>query len=105
MTGIIFSLVSSVYKLRALSLRAKAVKRVGASEKEGSRRAEVKTVKMYVSSFWQAFASSGSCFRFECHSQQAAVKYQLIQDSLDILLPSGTLGFHNLDDGILGIVG
>ena len=37
--------------------------------------------------------------------QQSAVRTQLLQDSLDILLPAGTLGYHNLDDGILGIVG
>lgn len=37
--------------------------------------------------------------------QQAAVKFQLFQDALDILSPAGTLGYHNLDDGILGITG
>ena len=37
--------------------------------------------------------------------QRKAVRTQLLQDSLDILLPAGTLGYHNLDDGILGIVG
>lgn len=28
-----------------------------------------------------------------------------MQDSLDILIPSGTLGYHSLDDGVLGLVG
>ena len=43
--------------------------------------------------------------RWEGHRQMQAVKTQLLQDSLDILLPAGTLGYHNLDDGILGLVG
>lgn len=38
-------------------------------------------------------------------SQRTAVRYQLIQDSLDILLPAGSLGYHQLDDGVLGLVG
>lgn len=45
MTGIIFSIVSSAYKLRTLSVRAAACKRVGVSEKEELRRGEVKAVK------------------------------------------------------------
>lgn len=28
-----------------------------------------------------------------------------MQDSLDILIPSGTLGFHQLNDGVIGLVG
>jgi hypothetical protein len=39
------------------------------------------------------------------YSQIAAVQTQLVQDSLDILLPAGTLGYHHLDDGVLGLVG
>lgn len=33
------------------------------------------------------------------------MRTQFLQDALDILLPAGTLGYHHLDDGILGIVG
>lgn len=38
-------------------------------------------------------------------SQRFAVRYQLVQDSLDIWLPMGSLNFHNLDDGVLGLIG
>lgn len=43
--------------------------------------------------------------RRPARSQQAAVRYQLTQDALDILLPAGTLGYHQLDDGIIGLIG
>lgn len=45
-----------------------------------------------------------NCYPAACR-QKAAVRYQLIQDLLDGLLPSGTLGYHHLDDGVLGVVG
>ncbi|GAA5826149.1 hypothetical protein JCM10212_004816, partial [Sporobolomyces blumeae] len=37
--------------------------------------------------------------------QQASVRTQLVQDCLDILIPAGTLGYHSLDDGVIGLVG
>jgi hypothetical protein len=42
---------------------------------------------------------------FPRHSEQAAIRYQLVQDLLDILIPAGTLGYHHLDDGVLGLIG
>ncbi|KAK4705211.1 hypothetical protein P7C70_g996, partial [Phenoliferia sp. Uapishka_3] len=83
LSGILFSIVSSIYKLTGLSARENQVRRVGASEKEPDRKAALRAVK----------------------AQQAAVRYQLVQDCLDALLPAGTLGFHHLDDGMLGIAG
>ncbi|GAA5986651.1 hypothetical protein JCM10908_003841 [Rhodotorula pacifica] len=81
-TGIAFSIVSSLYKLYGLKQREQAVVRTqGSSEKDG--KADLRTIR----------------------TQQAAVRYQLTQDSLDILIPSGTLGYHSLDDGTIGLVG
>ncbi|GAA5835506.1 hypothetical protein JCM5353_002379 [Sporobolomyces roseus] len=83
-TGILFSLISSSYKFVGLRKRAEEVRRPrGDAEKELERKMTVKQI----------------------NSQMQAVKTQLLQDSLDILLPAGTLGYHNLDDGILGLVG
>ena len=39
------------------------------------------------------------------HRQEKAVQFQLIQDALDILIPSHTLGWHKLDEGVVGIAG
>ncbi|BGP54778.1 hypothetical protein JCM8202_003287 [Rhodotorula sphaerocarpa] len=80
-TGIAFSLVSSLYKLYGLQQRQQAVAK-GYSEKDG-QAADLRTIK----------------------TQQAAVRYQLTQDALDILIPAGTLGYHSLDDGVIGLVG
>ncbi|KAI5475217.1 peroxisomal biogenesis factor 11 [Pseudohyphozyma bogoriensis] len=82
-SGILFSLLSSVYKLNQLGAREKSLRKSVASEKESERKAGLKTVQ----------------------TQQAATRYQLVQDGLDVLLPSGTLGYHHLDDGVLGVVG
>ncbi|GAA6004870.1 hypothetical protein JCM10207_008435 [Rhodosporidiobolus poonsookiae] len=82
--GIAFSIVSSVYRLVDLSRREQAVRKVRSdSEKEAERKVELKTVR----------------------AQQSAVRTQLTQDALDILIPAGTLGYHSLDDGIIGLVG
>ncbi|KWU47490.1 peroxisomal biogenesis factor 11 [Rhodotorula sp. JG-1b] len=83
-TGIAFSIVSSLYKLYGLQQREQAVSRgVAAGEKDGAAKADLRTIK----------------------TQQAAVRYQLTQDALDILIPAGTLGYHSLDDGTIGLVG
>ncbi|KAM0788773.1 hypothetical protein ACM66B_002863 [Microbotryomycetes sp. NB124-2] len=82
-TGIAFSIVSSVYRLVDLNRREQQARRVRSSEKEVERKAELKAVL----------------------AQRSAVRTQLLQDSLDILIPSGTLGYHKLDDGIIGLVG
>ncbi|GAA6046379.1 hypothetical protein JCM3770_004891 [Rhodotorula araucariae] len=83
MTGIACSIVCSVYKLYGLQQREAAVRRALGGEKADERKVELKTIR----------------------TQQAATRYQLVQDGLDILIPSGTLGFHSLNDGALGLVG
>ena len=39
------------------------------------------------------------------YSQQKAVNRQMLQDSLDWMLPGNTLGFVNLNEGALGLIG
>ncbi|GAA5902830.1 hypothetical protein JCM6882_009137 [Rhodosporidiobolus microsporus] len=83
-TGIAFSIVSSVYRLVDLRRREQlAVKAARTGEKDGEGKAELKAVR----------------------TQQSAVRFQLTQDALDILIPAGTLGYHSLDDGALGLIG
>jgi len=82
-TGIAFSIASGFYKLRDLNIKETKARRTVVKEKEVERKESLKAVL----------------------TQRAAVRYQLIQDLLDILIPAGTLGYHNLDDGIIGIVG
>ncbi|GAA5879580.1 hypothetical protein JCM1840_003322 [Sporobolomyces johnsonii] len=82
--GIAFSLASSLYRLADLRKRAQAASRVRSDvEKESERRGELRAIK----------------------SQQSAVRTQFLQDALDILIPAGTLGYHHLDDGVIGLVG
>ncbi|KAM0751347.1 peroxisomal biogenesis factor 11 [Meredithblackwellia eburnea MCA 4105] len=83
LTGILFSIVSSIYKLLGLRKKEALARRVGPSEKETDRKASLKAIRV----------------------QQGAVRYQLVQDLLDSLLPSGSLGYHHLDEGVLGIAG
>ncbi|GJN89776.1 hypothetical protein Rhopal_002765-T1 [Rhodotorula paludigena] len=83
-TGIAFSLASSAYKLYGLRQREAVVSRPrGFGEKDDERKVELKTIR----------------------TQQSAVRYQLVQDALDILIPAGTLGYHSLNDGTIGLVG
>jgi len=82
--GISFSLVSGAYKTS--QLRAKASRTLASTsspEKEVERRADLKAIKI----------------------QQAAVNRQIVQDSLDWMLPATTLGFVHLNEGALGLIG
>lgn len=113
-TGIAFSIVSSLYKLYGLQQREASARRArGDAEKEGEKKVELKTIRACVSLplVSRYYGKSGEMEDRETdycpahHSQQAAVRYQLTQDCLDILIPSGTLGYHNLNDGLIGLVG
>lgn len=79
-----FSIISGVYRLRDLQFREiKARKARPTPEKEADRKVELRNVLQ----------------------QRAAVRYQLVQDLLDSTIPSSTLGFVNLDDGVVGLAG
>jgi len=83
-TGILFSIISSLYKTRDLYVKTlKANKPRPNVEKEQERKAELKTLQ----------------------TQALAVRKQLLQDVLDICIPANTLGFLNFDDGLIGLIG
>jgi hypothetical protein len=81
--GLLCSIAGGVWKEINLRQKEDSLRRVGISEKESDRKAALKTVV----------------------AQKNATTYQMVQDLLDVLLPSGTLGYHHLDDGVLGLVG
>jgi len=84
--GISFSILSSVYKLNGLRVKEMQLGRGKGQdnvEKEVERRESIRLVKL----------------------QRKSTYYQLTQDSLDILLPSATLGYHHFNDGVLGLAG
>jgi len=84
MTGILFSIVSGLYRLRDLQAREARARKVRPTpEKEADRKTELKGVL----------------------SQRSAVRLQLVQDSLDVLIPATTLGYTRLDEGTVGLAG
>jgi len=84
LTGLTFSLLSGGYKTYVLRARAASAARPRATaEKEAERKVELTQIA----------------------TEQAAVRYQMTQDSLDWLLPATGAGFLDLDEGVLGIAG
>ncbi|KAF9949077.1 Peroxisomal membrane protein PMP27 [Mortierella alpina] len=86
LAGITFSFLSGLYKTRQIQIRrssaARGIKHHGESEKSYART-ELKSLAR----------------------EQHAVTKQLVQDGLDILIPSTGLGYLNLDDGAVGLIG
>ncbi|KAK0554774.1 Peroxisomal membrane protein PMP27 [Tilletia horrida] len=82
--GLSFNLISGSYKTYVLNQRLVAAKRPRAtSEKEAERKVELQQIA----------------------TEQAAVRYQMLQDGLDWLLPATGTELLNLDEGILGLAG
>jgi len=79
-SGIAISIVSGLYKLRGLQLRNRTVK--ASAEKVPET---------------QPVVVQGN--------QAYAIKYQLVQDMLDIVIPGTAIGYFALDEGVLGIAG
>lgn len=114
MTGIACSIVCSIYKLYGLQQREAAVRRAFGGEKVDERKVELKTIRTCVAlplsrpapRRYALMTDSGAATDVvRDRRQQAATRYQLVQDSLDILIPSGTLGYHSLNDGVIGLAG
>ncbi|KAG0293921.1 Peroxisomal membrane protein PMP27 [Dissophora globulifera] len=86
LAGIVFGFVSGLYKTRQIQIRrvtaARGLAHSGESEKSNART-ELKALA----------------------KEQHSVSTQLLQDGLDMLLPSTALGYLNLDDGALGLIG
>lgn len=84
LTGLSFSLLSGAYKTYVLRARLASASRPRATaEKEAERKVELTQI----------------------HTEQAAVRYQMTQDSLDWLIPATGAEFLDLDEGVLGIAG
>ncbi|KAF8978019.1 Peroxisomal membrane protein PMP27 [Entomortierella lignicola] len=86
LTGIIFGFITGLYKTRQIQIRREAAVRglTHSSEDEKSKaRTDLKSLQ----------------------KEQHSVNKQLLQDGLDMLLPATALGYLNLDDGALGLIG
>ncbi|KAG9326626.1 hypothetical protein KVV02_006137 [Mortierella alpina] len=86
LAGITFSFISGLYKTRQTQIRresaVRGIKHHGESEKSNART-ELKSLAR----------------------EQHSVTKQLVQDGLDILIPSTGLGYLSLDDGAVGLIG
>ncbi|CAH7684485.1 peroxisomal biogenesis factor 11 [Phakopsora pachyrhizi] len=84
-TGITLNLINGLYKHQQTQCKLKRLDNkssIGDHEKE-DRRAQIRSLS----------------------SQVHAIRLQLLQDLCDILSPSSTLGFHSLNDGVIGSAG
>ncbi|KAF9172360.1 Peroxisomal membrane protein PMP27 [Mortierella sp. AD011] len=86
LSGIIFSFLGGLYKTRHIQIRretaSRGLKHHVESEKLNAR-AEVKAIER----------------------EQHEVNKHLLQDALDMLIPSTSLGYVDLDDGLVGLIG
>ncbi|KAF9352820.1 Peroxisomal membrane protein PMP27 [Mortierella sp. NVP85] len=86
LSGITFSLLTGLYKTRQIQVRredaVRGLKHSGESEKSHAQT-ELKALAR----------------------EQNNVNWQMLQDGLDTLIPSSSLGYVDLDDGIVGLVG
>ncbi|KAF9361526.1 Peroxisomal membrane protein PMP27 [Mortierella sp. AD094] len=86
LSGIIFSFFGGLYKTRHIQIRretaSRGLKHHVESEKSNART-EVKAIER----------------------EQHEVNKQLLQDALDMLIPSTSLGYVDLDDGLVGLIG
>lgn len=78
------SIVSGIYKLRAIQVKSAAARSPRTTpEKESDRKVEIK----------------------ELTKQYYATRFQLIQDLFDFTLPMSSLGYFKLNEGVLGLAG
>ncbi|CAG8453776.1 1015_t:CDS:2 [Paraglomus occultum] len=88
MAGLIFSILSSLYKLYGISLRYKNLRAsLKGSEKGVGDPDDIKS----------------RCKDIE--KEREPVVRQLVQDSLDLILPMKSLKYIDLDDGLVGLAG
>ncbi|KAI1304441.1 Peroxisomal membrane protein PMP27 [Mortierella claussenii] len=86
LSGIVFGFVGGLYKTRQIQIRkeaaARGLKHQGETEKSHAR-SDLKALER----------------------EQHAANRQLLQDGLDMLIPATGLGYVDLDDGAVGLVG
>ncbi|GAB5592708.1 Peroxisomal membrane protein PMP27 [Umbelopsis nana] len=91
--ALVFSIASGLYKLKQTQAKIEMVKRntrlikASTSEKDAQRAADLKFQEKTLI------------------KEKEEATFQLIQDGLDIIIPSSTLGWINVDEGLVGIVG
>ncbi|KAG0013373.1 Peroxisomal membrane protein PMP27 [Entomortierella chlamydospora] len=86
MSGIVFGILTGLYKTRQIQIRRHVAARGLAHSVESEKsnaRTELKALA----------------------KEQQSVNRQLVQDGLDVLLPATALGYLSLDDGALGLIG
>lgn len=82
--GITMSLLAGIYKLHISTQKRKQLEgQVRSSEKAADAKVDLKKLE----------------------KDAYAVKYQMLQDSLDITIPGSGLGYFNFDDGFVGLAG
>ncbi|KAI8972384.1 peroxisomal biogenesis factor 11 [Pilobolus umbonatus] len=92
MTALTASLISSIYKFTQLQRRQHMLEKtrkyiVNTKEKSDAQIADLKSQEKILA------------------KDKLAVKFQFVQDSFDIIIPSTGLGFLNVDEGVVGIAG
>ncbi|KAF8926255.1 peroxisomal biogenesis factor 11 [Dissophora ornata] len=86
LTGIVFSIISGLYKSRQIHIRRSTTVR-GLKHKGEKEKADARTDLKGLA------------------KEQAVVSRQLLQDGLDALIPSTSLEYVDLDDGVVGLIG
>ncbi|KAF9437126.1 Peroxisomal membrane protein PMP27 [Entomortierella beljakovae] len=86
LAGIVFSFICGLYKTRQIQMRREAAAR-GLAHSGESEKSQARTDLKAIA------------------KEQHSVNKQLLQDGLDMLLPASGLGYLDLDDGALGLIG
>ncbi|KAF9360081.1 Peroxisomal membrane protein PMP27 [Mortierella sp. NVP85] len=86
LAGIVFGFITGLYKTRQIQIRRESAVRGLAHSSEAEKSEARNDVKALA-------------------KEQHSVNKQLLQDGLDMLIPATGLGYLNLDDGAIGLIG
>ncbi|KAK3825112.1 MAG: peroxisomal biogenesis factor 11 [Benniella sp.] len=86
LAGIVFGFITGLYKTRQIHIRRESAVRGLAHSSEAEKSEARNDVKALA-------------------KEQHSVSKQLLQDGLDMLIPATGLGYLNLDDGAIGLIG
>lgn len=103
LSGLACSAVAGVYTLWRLGEKEKTIDR-----KEGEGVVEAKKVQKYVfflSFYLSFFLLLGECCYANVCRDRSAARIQLVSDFSDLVVPLATLGYINVDDGLVGLAG
>lgn len=82
--GLVFNLISGIYKSYKIRPRLQSLSHpLASAEKEAERKANLS----------------------QALKEQYAIRRQFVQDALDFILPATSLGYFHFNEGILGAVG